>query len=39
MNVASGYIDGSGLYGTTEKDFQSIRTYIDGQVDLKACQR
>lgn len=39
MNVASGFIDGSGLYGSTEKDFQAIRTYRGGKVDIKACPR
>lgn len=39
MNAASGFIDGSGLYGTTEKDFQAIRTYRYGKVELKACPR
>lgn len=39
MNAASGFIDGSGLYGSTEKDFQAIRTYRYGKVELKACPR
>lgn len=39
MNVASGYIDGSALYGATERDFQAIRTYKDGQVDINTCRR
>lgn len=39
MNAASGYIDGSGLYGSTEKDFQSLRTYRSGKVDIRACPR
>lgn len=37
MNSASGFIDGSSIYGTTEKDFQSIRTYSNGKVDVRAC--
>lgn len=39
MNVASGFIDGSGLYGATEKEFQSVRTYRNGKVDIRACPR
>ena len=39
MNAASGFIDGSGLYGVTEKEFQALRTFSGGQVDIKACAR
>ena len=39
MNAASGHIDGSGLYGSTDKDFQAIRTFRYGKVDVKACPR
>jgi hypothetical protein len=39
MNAASGFIDGSGLYGVTEKEFQALRTFSNGQVDIKACAR
>ena len=39
MNAASGVIDGSGLYGATEKEFQALRTYTNGKVDIKACAR
>lgn len=39
MNAASGFIDGSGLYGSTEKDFQALRTYRLGKVDIRACPR
>lgn len=39
MNIGSGYIDGSALYGATERDFQAIRTYKDGQVDINVCRR
>lgn len=37
MNSASGFIDGSSVYGSTEKDFQSLRTYNGGKVDISAC--
>lgn len=39
MNAASGFIDGSGLYGATEKEFQALRTFSRGKVDIKACAR
>lgn len=39
MNTASGYIDGSGLYGSTDKDMQALRTYQYGKVDIKSCPR
>lgn len=39
MNAASGFIDASGLYGSTEKDFAALRTYRYGRVDIKACPR
>lgn len=39
MNAASGFIDGSGLYGATEKEFQALRLFNGGKVDIKACAR
>lgn len=39
MNAGSGFIDGSGLYGATEKEFQALRTFVRGLVDIKACAR
>ncbi|CRK94120.1 CLUMA_CG007643, isoform A [Clunio marinus] len=39
MNAASGFIDGSGLYGATEKEFLALRTFSNGKVDIKACAR
>lgn len=38
MNVASAYIDGSGLYGTTLNEFQQLRTYLNGGVRTDACR-
>lgn len=39
MNGASGFIDGSSLYGTTEAEFKAIRTFSGGKVDIDACER
>ncbi|XP_036328588.1 uncharacterized protein LOC118740935 isoform X2 [Rhagoletis pomonella] len=38
MNVASSYIDGSGLYGATARDMQDLRTYISGGVKVGSCK-
>lgn len=37
MNAASGFIDGSGLYGITENDFLKLRTFVNGKVDITVC--
>lgn len=39
MNAASGYLDGSDLYGSTDDDLHNIRTYSRGKVSLAACKR
>lgn len=39
MNGASGFIDGSGLYGSTEKEFKALRTFNGGHVEIKSCVR
>uniref|UniRef100_A0A182F4S5 Uncharacterized protein n=1 Tax=Anopheles albimanus TaxID=7167 RepID=A0A182F4S5_ANOAL len=39
MNAASGFLDGSGLYGTTEKEIHALRTFLGGKVDTGACLR
>ncbi|XP_048515872.1 uncharacterized protein LOC105686151 [Athalia rosae] len=39
MNAASGYIDGSDLYGSTDEDLHKVRTYTRGNVGLAACKR
>lgn len=38
MNTATSYVDGSGLYGSTDRDFHSIRTFINGGVKIEACK-
>jgi hypothetical protein len=37
MNAASGFLDGSGLYGTTEKEIKALRIFQNGKIDLNAC--
>lgn len=39
MNVASGFVDGSSLYGNTEKEVNSLRLFRNGKVDIRACPR
>lgn len=39
MNVASGFLDGSSLYGDTEKEINSVRVFRSGRVDIRACPR
>lgn len=39
MNVASSFVDGSGLYGSTEKEINSLRLFRGGKVDIRACPR
>lgn len=39
MNVASGFLDGSSLYGDTEKEINSVRVFRGGRVDIRACPR
>ena len=39
MNAASGFLDGSGLYGTSEKEIKALRTFQNGKIDIKACLR
>ncbi|XP_026844579.1 uncharacterized protein LOC6588808 [Drosophila persimilis] len=38
MNIASAYIDGSGLYGSTRHEFDQLRTYISGGVKVESCR-
>lgn len=39
MNVASGFVDGSSLYGSNEKEINSVRLFRGGKVDIRACPR
>lgn len=39
MNAASGYLDGSDLYGNTDEDLHNVRTYTRGKVGLTACKK
>ena len=38
MNGASGYLDGSDLYGNTDEKLHKLRTYSQGRVDPSACE-
>jgi len=38
MNGVSAYLDGSGIYGTTDDKLHLLRTYDDGKVNLSACE-
>lgn len=38
MNGVSAYLDGSGIYGATDDKLHLLRTYVDGKVDLNACE-
>lgn len=38
MNIASAYIDGSGLYGSTRHEFDQLRTYLSGGVKVESCR-
>ena len=38
MNGASGYLDGSDIYGNTDEKLHRVRTYNEGRVDVVACE-
>lgn len=38
MNLASAYLDGSALYGSTENQMEKLRTYDAGLVNISNCQ-
>lgn len=37
MNGATGYLDGSDIYGSTDEKLHRLRTYEEGRVDPEAC--
>lgn len=37
MNLASSFLDGSAIYGTTDDDMELLRTYDAGLVNITAC--
>ncbi|XP_069697432.1 uncharacterized protein [Periplaneta americana] len=37
MNVATGFLDASHLYGVTEKSMKELRTLEDGRIRLEGC--
>lgn len=38
MNGISAYLDGSGIYGATDDKLHLLRIYVDGKVNLNACE-
>ncbi|XP_058790188.1 uncharacterized protein LOC131663675 [Phymastichus coffea] len=38
MNGASGYLDGSDLYGNNDDKFHKLRTYFRGKVNISQCE-
>lgn len=38
MNLATSFLDGSAIYGSTDEDVESLRTYDAGQVNISACE-
>lgn len=38
MNGASGYLDGSDLYGNNDDNMHKLRMYVRGQVDISECE-
>ncbi|XP_014357630.2 heme peroxidase 2 [Papilio machaon] len=39
MNMATAFLDGSALYGSSEKELLSLRLYDAGKLDLGACRK
>lgn len=37
MNLASSFLDGSAIYGSTASDMEVLRTYDAGLVNISAC--
>ncbi|XP_050345833.1 heme peroxidase 2 [Nymphalis io] len=39
MNLATSVLDGSGLYGSSEKELRSLRLYDAGKMDVASCRK
>ncbi|CAG9093653.1 unnamed protein product [Plutella xylostella] len=39
MNLATAFLDGSALYGSSEKELRSLRLYDAGKLDLESCHK
>ncbi|XP_028027075.1 uncharacterized protein LOC114240650 [Bombyx mandarina] len=39
MNLATSFLDGSALYGSSEKELRSLRLYDAGKVDIASCRK
>ncbi|XP_045497152.1 heme peroxidase 2 [Colias croceus] len=39
MNLATSVLDGSALYGSSEKELRSLRLYDAGKIDLASCRK
>ncbi|KAG6445361.1 hypothetical protein O3G_MSEX003849 [Manduca sexta] len=39
MNLATSFLDGSALYGSSEKELRSLRLYDAGKVDVGSCRK
>lgn len=39
MNLATSVLDGSALYGNSEKELLSLRLYDAGKMDISSCRK
>lgn len=39
MNLATAFLDGSALYGSSEKELRSLRLYDAGKLDIASCRK
>ncbi|KAJ0177269.1 hypothetical protein K1T71_007278 [Dendrolimus kikuchii] len=39
MNLATSFLDGSALYGSSEKELRSLRLYDAGKLDIASCRK
>ncbi|XP_049868961.1 heme peroxidase 2 isoform X2 [Pectinophora gossypiella] len=39
MNLATSFLDGSALYGSSEKELRSLRLYDAGKLDVGSCRK